>query len=78
MLPHNVWLGTAFTVAVGYTVMVNVLAVPAQLTPPFVNVGVTVMVAVTAALVALVAVNEAIFPAPLAAKPIDGALFVQL
>lgn len=58
--------------------MVNVLDVPAQLTPLFVNVGVTVMVAVTAAFVALLAVNEAILAVPLAAKPIDGALFVQL
>ena len=58
--------------------MVNVLDVPAQLTPPLVKVGVTVIVAVTDALVALVAVNEAILPAPLAAKPIDGAVFVQL
>ena len=40
--------------------------------------GVTVIVATTGALVALVAVNEAILPLPLAASPIDGALFVQL
>jgi hypothetical protein len=36
------------------------------------------MVATTGALVALVAVKEAIFPDPLAANPIDGVLFVQL
>jgi len=58
--------------------MVNVLDVPTQLTLPFVNVGVTVMVAVTGALVLLVAMKEAILPAPLAASPIDGVLFTQL
>jgi hypothetical protein len=40
--------------------------------------GVTVMVAVTGALVVLMAVNEGILPLPVAAKPIDGLLFVQL
>jgi hypothetical protein len=40
--------------------------------------GVTVMVAVTGAGVALVAVKDAIFPDPLAARPMDGVLFVQL
>ena len=58
--------------------MVNVLAVPAQLTPPLVNIGLTVMVAVTADDVALVAMKEAMFPLPLAANPIDGVLFTQL
>ena len=75
---HSVWLATGFTVAVGFTVMVNVLDVPTQLTPALVNVGVTVMVAVTGALVALVAIKDAIFPAPVAAKPIDGVLLTQL
>ena len=58
--------------------MVNVLAVPAQLTPAFVNIGLTVMVAVTADDVALVAIKDAMFPLPLAANPIDGVLFTQL
>jgi len=40
--------------------------------------GVTVMVAVTAVLPVLVAVNAAIFPLPLAGKPIEVLLFVQL
>ena len=75
---HKTWLATAFTVAVGFTVMVNVLAVPTQLTPPFINVGVTVMVAITGAVVTLVAINVGILPAPAAANPIDGALFVQV
>lgn len=75
---HNTWLATALMVAVGLTVMVNVIGVPTQLTPALVNVGVTVMVAVTGALVILVAVNAAILPLPLAASPIDVVLLVQL
>ena len=75
---QSTWLATAFTVAVGFTVMVNVSEVPTQLTPLFVNVGVTVMVATTGVVVILVATNVGILPAPLAAMPIDGALFVQL
>lgn len=33
---HNDWLGTAFTVGVGFTVMVKVVGVPLQVTPPLV------------------------------------------
>ena len=58
--------------------MVNVLDVPTQLTPPFINVGVTVMVATTGAVVTLVAINVGILPAPAAANPIDGALLAQV
>ena len=75
---HNTWLVIAFTVAVGFTVMVKVVGVPTQLTAPLVNVGVTVIVATTGAVVALVAIKLGIFPVPLAAIPIDGALLVQL
>jgi hypothetical protein len=59
---------------VGLTVIVKVWAVPEH---PF-AIGVTVSVATTAVVVALVAVNEPILPVPLAASPIDGVLFVQL
>ena len=69
---------TAFIVAVGLTVMVNVMAVPVQLTPPFVNVGVTVIVAVIGAVPVLFAINDRILPVPFAAKPIDVVLFTQL
>ena len=41
--------------------MVNDVAVPVQATP-FVNVGVTIIVAVTGAVPTLVAVNAAMFP----------------
>ena len=40
--------------------------------------GVTVIVALTAFVPALVAVNEAIFPVPLAPSPIEVLLLVQL
>jgi hypothetical protein len=40
-------------------------------------VGVTVIVAITGVVPALVAVNDGILPVPLAASPIVGSLFVQ-
>jgi len=58
-------------------VIVKVWAVPAHPTLLFVNVGVTVIVAITGELPTLVAVNEAIFPEPLAPSPIEGVLLVQ-
>jgi hypothetical protein len=71
---HTVWLGTAFTVGVGFTVMVNEVGVPVQPAA----VGVTVMVAVMGADVALAAVNERMFPLPEAPRPMAGLLLVQL
>ena len=62
----------------GFTVIVNVIGVPVQLTPPLVNVGVTVMVANTCPVVGFSAVNGAIFPVPAAARPMAGLEFVQL
>jgi hypothetical protein len=58
----------------GFTVIVKVRGVPVQ---PLAE-GVTVMVATTGVLVLLVAVKEAMLPLPLAARPIDGLLLVQL
>lgn len=57
----------------GFTVIVNERGVPVH---PL-AVGVTVMVATTCTVPVLVAVNDAIFPAPEAARPMDGALLVQ-
>jgi hypothetical protein len=71
---HTVWFEGCVTSGVGLTVIVNVLAVPGQ---PAAE-GVTVMVAVTGALLLLVAVKAAMFPLPLAGKPIEVLLFVQL
>ena len=72
--------GLAVTIAVGFTVMVNVLGVPVQETFPLVNVGVTVIVAVMAWLVELVAVKLGIpVASPLleAANPIAVLSLVQ-
>ena len=76
-LLHTTWLAMAFTIAVGFTVMVNVLGVPTQLTVPLVNVGVTVIVAVIGAVVVFVAVKLGNVAVPLAASPILVVLFVQ-
>ena len=54
--------------------MVNVIGKPPQVAEE----GVTVIVAFTAVLPGLMAVKAAIFPVPLAAKPIEVLLFVQL
>ena len=64
---------TGLTVAVGLTVIVNDNGVP---THPF-AVGVTVIVAMTGVVPALVAVKDGIFPVPLAASPIDGVLLTH-
>jgi hypothetical protein len=58
----------------GLTVIVNSIYAPEQ-TP---KLGVTLIVAVTADEPALLAVNEAIFPVPLNARPMEVVLFVQL
>lgn len=57
-----------------FTVMVNDNGVPVQLFA----VGVTVIVAMTGAAPVLVAVNEAMFPVPVAASPIVALLLVQV
>ena len=36
VLLHLTWLATAFTVAVGFTVIVNVVGVPVHVVPAFV------------------------------------------
>ena len=64
---------TGLTVVVGLTVIVNENVGPVQ---PFAE-GVTVIVATIGAVPALVATNDGIFPVPLGASPIEGALFVQ-
>lgn len=64
----------AFTVGVGLTLIVKLYGVPEQ---PL-AVGVTVMFAITWVEPVLLAVKAGIFPVPLAARPIDGSLFVQL
>ena len=75
---QTVWLAIGVTDGVGFTVIVNVTDAPVQVVPPLVYVGVTVIVAVTGAVVALVAVKLAILPVPDAARPIVVLLLVQL
>ena len=74
--PEQIVAGVALETKTGFglTVMVQLDGVPMQ---PLM-VGVTVMVAVMGALVALVAVNEGIFPVPFAPKPIAGFEFVHV
>jgi hypothetical protein len=70
------WFAIGLTVTVGFTVTVYEEVVPAH---PL-AVGVTVMVAVIGEKVGFAAVNAGteLGPAPLAARPIAGLLFVQL
>ena len=74
---HATWLVGRITCPDGFTIMVKVFAGPAQLTVPFVNVGVTVIVAVTGTVPLLIALKFEISPVPLAASPIDVVLFIQ-
>jgi hypothetical protein len=74
LLQRKLALFVTKILGLGFTVIVNVCGVPGQEFP----VGVTVIVAVTGVVPALVAVNAAIFPEPLAANPIEGSLFVQV
>ena len=71
LLLQNTRSAGSFTCADGLTVIVKVCAVPGQLAPPLVKVGVTVIVAVTGAVPVLVALKEAMFPVPLAARLMD-------
>ena len=57
--------------------MVKVDGSPLQVIPALVKEGVTVMVAVTGAVVRLVAVNGGISPVPRAASPIEGLSLVH-
>ena len=74
-------VGTADTdppTVVGLTVMVKFCGVPLQETPFNVFTGVTVMVALMAVVPVFVAVNAAMLPVPLAARPMAVLLLVQV
>ena len=66
---HRAWFATAFTVGVGFTVMLNEVELPVQVSPALVKAGVIVTVAVTGEFVVFVAVNEEISPVPAAPRP---------
>ena len=70
---HSTWSAGSATWPDGLTVIVKLSGVPAQ--PA--NEGVTVIVAVTGAVPVFAAVNDAMFPVPLAARPIDVVLLVH-
>ena len=72
-----IWSWESSTWAVGFTVIVNVSSGPSQLIPSLVYIGVAVIVAVTGEVLLLTAVNEAISPLPVAAKPILGVSFTH-
>ena len=70
--------GAAVAFGVGFTVMLKLLGVPVQLTPPLVNVGVTVMVPLMGAVPLLVAVNVGNeLPVPLPPNPMVILLLVH-
>ena len=71
---HKVWFATAFTVGVGFTVIVKLIGVPGH---PF-AVGVTVIVDVMGVVPALAAVNAGIFPEPPPPNPMVVLLLLQL
>ena len=70
---HNDWFGGCTTLGVGFTVIVNDWGKPAQ---PIAE-GVTVIAATSATLVVLIARKAAIFPEPLAGKPMEVLLLAQ-
>jgi hypothetical protein len=71
---QKLWLDGSITEGVGNTVTEKLCAVPVQ---PFAD-GVTVITAVSVAVVLLVAVNAPIFPVPVEASPMLEILFVHL
>jgi len=75
---HNVKSGDEATPGVGLMVYVNDCVVPGQLTELLVIIGVTTRVDVITVEPVFTAVNDEIFPKPLAAKPIPVFEFVQV
>ena len=75
---QTTWLAGLLTWAVGFTVIVNVLAEPAQFVPPFRYDGVTVIFAVTGVDPVFTAVNGVIFPVPPAPSPMAVLSLVQV
>ena len=57
--------------------MVKIMAAPTQLVPPLVNVGVTVMVAITGEVVVLMAAKGPILPLPATERPMLVVVFVH-
>src|SRR5664280_3164569 len=75
---HTTWLAGWSTSPVGLTVIVKVFVGPSHVTPPFVKCGVTMIVAITGDVPALIAAKVGIFPLPVAANPMLVSLLVQV
>ena len=75
---QTTWLAGSSTVGVGLTVIVNCCVEPEQSVPPPEKTGVTIIVALIAALVPFVAEKAAMFPEPEAARPIAMLSLVQV
>src|SRR5664280_1858520 len=75
---HTTWLAGWSTSPVGLTVIVKVFVGPSHVTPPLVKCGVTMIVATTGVVPALMAVNEGILPLPVAASPMLISLLVHV
>ena len=75
---HNTWLAGWATVGVGFTVIVNVIDGPVQVTPALVYTGTTMIVATAGVAPAFVAIKLGIFPVPLSARPIEALELVQV
>ena len=73
---QKTWLAGRSTCAFGFTVIVNVVGVPLQVTPALVYVGVTIIIAIIGCVPSLIAVKEILFP-ELFTNPILGAELVQ-
>lgn len=71
---HTDWSAGLTTVGVGFTVIIKLCEGPLQ---PFAD-GEIVMSAVAGTVPVFIATKDAIFPVPLAGKPIEGLSFVQL
>ena len=69
-LLQSTWLVIASICAVGFTVIVKLSVGPSLLTPPFVNVGVTIMVATRGSVPKFAAVKFR-SPAPVSPAPIS-------
>ena len=75
---HTTWLVTGLTVGKGFTVMLNEMDVPGQFPRADMKTGLTVMFAVTGAVVVLETWKGAISPVPVAARPIRVLLLIQV
>ena len=71
-LLHTTLFDGCLTSAVGLTVIVNVFVCPSHVIAPFLKCGVMAILATTWPFVLFIAVNDGMFPVPVAARPIEG------